>query len=104
MLGRKKDGCLSAGQVEALEKGFAGPFDKAGYPIYAPMTFDTGIVATPMGYLPTGAPGPFGPPPSPATASISTRASTRSGRMRPDGGPTPTTGSISTPSSIAAAR
>ncbi len=60
--GAKQDGCLSAGQVDALEKGFAGPFDKAGYPIYAPMAFDTGIVATPMGYLPTGGPGPFGPP------------------------------------------
>ena len=65
--GSRTEGCLSAGKVEALEKGFAGPFDKAGYPIYAPMAFDTGIVATPMGYLPTGGPGPFGPP-SDATA------------------------------------
>lgn len=60
--GEKKDGCLSQGQVTALEQGFAGPFDKAGYPIYSPMAFDTGIVAKPMGYLPTGGPGPFGPP------------------------------------------
>lgn len=60
--GDKQDGCLSGGQVAALEQGFAGPFDKAGYPIYAPMAFDTGVVATPMGYLPTGTPGPFGPP------------------------------------------
>ncbi len=60
--GGEQDGCLSADKVTALEKGFAGPFDKAGYPIYAPMAFDTGIVAKPMGYLPTGGPGPFGPP------------------------------------------
>lgn len=58
----KADGCLSAGQVTALEKGLAGPKDKAGYDIYAPMAADTGIVSTPMGYLPTGGPGPFGPP------------------------------------------
>lgn len=58
----KQDGCLSAGQVHALATGFAGPKDKAGYPIYTAMPFDTGIVATPMGYLPSGLPGPFGPP------------------------------------------
>ena len=54
--------CLSAGQLGALERGMAGPRDAAGYPIYAPMAYDTGIVATPTGYLPTGSPGPFGPP------------------------------------------
>lgn len=71
--GAQTDGCLSAGKVEALEKGFAGPFDKAGYPIYAPMAFDTGIVATPMGYLPTGAPGPFGPPTDATTIDLDAR-------------------------------
>lgn len=71
--GAKADGCLSAGQVEALEKGFAGPFDKAGYPIYAPMAFDTGVIATPMGYLPTGGPGPFGPPSSATTIDLDAR-------------------------------
>jgi len=58
----KAEGCLNDGQVRALEFGLAGPKDKAGYAIYAPMAADTGIVATPMGYLPTGSPGPFGPP------------------------------------------
>jgi feruloyl esterase len=58
----KSDDCLSSGQVTALEKGLAGPRDKAGYAIYAPMAADTGIMATPIGYLPTGGPGPFGPP------------------------------------------
>ena len=71
--GAKRDGCLSAGQVNALEKGFAGPFDKAGYPIYAPMAFDTGIVATPTGYLPTGAPGPFGPPSTATSIDLDAR-------------------------------
>lgn len=54
--------CISDGQVRALELGLAGPKDKAGYPIYVKMAADTGIGATPMGYLPTGGPGPFGPP------------------------------------------
>ncbi|WP_226632714.1 tannase/feruloyl esterase family alpha/beta hydrolase [Novosphingobium profundi] len=56
------EGCLSAGQVRALELGLAGPKDSAGYPLYVRMAADTGIVASPMGYLPTGLPGPFGPP------------------------------------------
>jgi feruloyl esterase len=60
-------GCIGQPLAGALEVAFAGPKDKAGYPIYAPMQFDTGILATPMGYLPSGAPGPFGPP-STATA------------------------------------
>ncbi|HTN13407.1 MAG TPA: DUF6351 family protein [Sphingomonadaceae bacterium] len=71
--GEKKDGCLSAGQVRALELGFAGPSDKAGYPIYAPMAFDTGIVSTPMGYLPTGGPGPFGPPSTATSIDLDAR-------------------------------
>lgn len=58
----KQDGCLSAGQVTGLAEGFAGPKDKAGYPIYTPMAFDTGVASLPIGYLPTGGPGPFGPP------------------------------------------
>ena len=53
--------CIGAPLAAALEKAFAGPFDKAGYPIYAPNPFDTGIVDMRSGYLPTGAPGPLGP-------------------------------------------
>ena len=60
-------GCVSQALAETLDKAFAGPKDKAGYPIYAPVPFDTGTGAMPMGYLPSGAPGPFGPP-SKATA------------------------------------
>ncbi|MDH7974097.1 DUF6351 family protein [Sphingomonas sp. AR_OL41] len=59
--GAAKDGCISPALAEALDKAFAGPFDKAGYAIYAPVPYDTGIVALQGGYLPSGAPGPFGP-------------------------------------------
>jgi feruloyl esterase len=55
-------GCISQALADTLDIAFAGPKDKAGYPIYAPVPFDTGTAATPMGYLPSGAPGPFGPP------------------------------------------
>jgi len=58
----QSENCIGAPLAEALEKGFAGPFDKAGYPIYTPNAFDTGIVALQGGYLPSGGPGPFGPP------------------------------------------
>jgi feruloyl esterase len=60
----KAETCLSQAQVDALDRAFAGPKDKAGYAIYAPVAYDTGIVDTngPIpGYLPTGAPGVFGP-------------------------------------------
>jgi feruloyl esterase len=60
-------GCIGQPLADTLDNAFAGPKDKAGYPIYAPMPFDTGTGAMPMGYLPSGAPGPFGPP-SKATA------------------------------------
>lgn len=60
----KSDTCLSGAQVEAIDRAFAGPKDKAGYPLYAPVPFDVGIVdaSGPIpGYLPTGRPGVFGP-------------------------------------------
>ncbi|MEZ5743280.1 MAG: tannase/feruloyl esterase family alpha/beta hydrolase [Sphingomonadaceae bacterium] len=60
--GEGREGCLSPALVGALEKGFAGPFDSAGYALYAPVAWDTGVMAMEGGYLPTGAPGPFGPP------------------------------------------
>ncbi|BBC73052.1 conserved hypothetical protein [Altererythrobacter sp. B11] len=64
--GEKKDGCLSAAQVDGLKRAFAGPKDAAGYPVYVPIPWDTGIVDMKPGqlpgYLPTGAPGVFGPP------------------------------------------
>jgi feruloyl esterase len=74
--GEKADGCLSGAQVSALERAFAGPSDAAGYPIYVPVPFDTGIVFTGPGlpgYLPTGAPGVFGPASRALTIDIDAR-------------------------------
>jgi hypothetical protein len=69
----QSEGCISDGQVRALELGLAGPKDKAGYPIYTAMAADTGIGATPMGYLPSGGPGPFGPPSSATEIDLDAR-------------------------------
>lgn len=75
--GEKSDGCLSAAQVDAIERSFAGPEDAAGYPAYVPVPYDTGIVFTGgpglPGYLPTGAPGVFGPPTRDLTIDIDAR-------------------------------
>lgn len=57
--------CLTPIQAEVLERAFAPPRDKAGHALYSPFPFDTGIVATDggiPGFLPTGMPGPLGPP------------------------------------------
>jgi pimeloyl-ACP methyl ester carboxylesterase len=62
--GAKNDSCLSSAQVGALDRAFAGPKDAAGYPIYVPVPFDTGITYSGpglAGYLPSGQPTPFGP-------------------------------------------
>ncbi len=72
----KADGCLSGAQVKAMEVAFAGPKDAAGYPIYVPVPYDTGIVFTGPGlpgYLPTGAPGVFGPATRALTIDIDAR-------------------------------
>jgi hypothetical protein len=74
--GEKADGCLSGAQVAAMERAFAGPKDAAGYPIYVPVPYDTGIVFTGPGlpgYLPTGAPGVFGPANRALTIDIDAR-------------------------------
>jgi feruloyl esterase len=44
--GEKRDGCLSAAQADALEKGFAGPKDSRGRQVYPGFLFDTGIAST----------------------------------------------------------
>ncbi|MBV9505437.1 MAG: tannase/feruloyl esterase family alpha/beta hydrolase [Acidobacteriia bacterium] len=44
--GAKAEGCLSAGQAAALEKGFAGPKDSRGRQVYPGFFFDTGIAST----------------------------------------------------------
>jgi feruloyl esterase len=74
--GAKADGCLSGAQVRAMELAFAGPKDAAGYPVYVPIPYDTGIVFTGPGlpgYLPTGTPGVFGPATRALTIDIDAR-------------------------------
>jgi hypothetical protein len=44
--GDKAEGCLSAAQAAALDKGFAGPKDSQGRQVYPGFLFDTGIAAT----------------------------------------------------------
>jgi hypothetical protein len=59
-----------------MERAFAGPRDAAGYPIYVPVPYDTGIVFTGPGlpgYLPTGGPGVFGPASRALTIDIDAR-------------------------------
>lgn len=68
--------CLSKPQVDALDRAFAGPKDAAGDPVYAAVPYDTGIVdaSGPLpGYLPTGAPGVFGPAPRELTFDLNAR-------------------------------
>ncbi len=75
----KADGCLSPAQVGALDRAFAGPKDAAGYPVYVPVPYDTGIIFTGAGlpgYLPTGAPGVFGPATRALTIDIDARLRT----------------------------
>jgi hypothetical protein len=58
--GAKADGCLTAAQAGALEKGFAGPKN-----VYPGFPYDTGIAATGPGTIPgllNPGPGPVGGP------------------------------------------
>lgn len=57
--GEKNDSCLSASQVSALHRAFAGPKDSTGYQVYPGFLYDTGIAAK------TGIPGLLNPGPSP---------------------------------------
>lgn len=43
--GAKAEGCLSPEQAAAIEKGFAGPKDSRGRPVYTGFFYDTGINA-----------------------------------------------------------
>ena len=58
--GAKTEGCLSADQVAAIEKGFAGPKDSRGKQVYPGFFYDTGITAQGGGI-----PGLLSPGPSP---------------------------------------
>jgi Tannase and feruloyl esterase len=61
--GAKTDACLSAAQVDVLEKAFAGPKDAKGRQVYPGFLFDTGIAATEgIPGLIAGSLNPVGPP------------------------------------------
>src|SRR3954452_96954 len=61
--GAKADGCLSAPQVDALSRAFAGPKDSKGRQVYPGFPFDTGITATQgIPGLLVGSANPVGPP------------------------------------------
>jgi hypothetical protein len=63
--GAKAEGCLSAEQVAAIEKGFAGPKDSHGRQVYPGWFYDTGIAAQGQGI-----PGLLNPGPSPVGAPV----------------------------------
>ena len=44
--GAKAEGCLSAPQVTAIERAFAGPRDSTGHQVYPRYPYDTGIAAS----------------------------------------------------------
>ncbi len=60
--GSKADGCLSAGQVSALEKAFSGPKDSRGNQVYPAFPYDADMVAEGPGlsFLPTAGPNILG--------------------------------------------
>lgn len=60
----QEGGCIAPAKVEALQLAFAGPRDASGRAIYSPIPWDTGITYDGPGlpgYIPSGAPGVFGP-------------------------------------------
>jgi hypothetical protein len=63
--GAKSASCLSARQVAAVRRAFAGPHDSHGNAVYPAFPYDTGIAADAPGTLPgllRSAPGPVGGP------------------------------------------
>ena len=63
--GAVTDGCLTAEQVAAIEKGFAGPKDSRGHQVYPGFFYDTGITAQGGGI-----PGLLNPGPSPVGGPV----------------------------------
>jgi len=73
--GAKTDACLTMEQAVAVEKGFAGPKDSHGRPVYPGFYYDTGIAST------QGIPGllhgglnPVGPPFASSSMDVDARA------------------------------
>jgi hypothetical protein len=76
--GPKAEGCLSAEQVGAIQKGFAGPKDSRGNQVYPGFFFDTGITATGGGIPGLLASGnsPIGPPNASVDQDVDKEAAT----------------------------
>lgn len=63
--GAKTETCLTSAQVNAIQKGFAGPKTARGVAVYSPFPFDTGIAANGPGVIAgllNPGPSPVGPP------------------------------------------
>jgi hypothetical protein len=76
--GAKAEGCLSAEQVAAIEKGFAGPKDSRGKQVYPGFFYDTGITAQGGGIpgLLSPGPSPLGAPTTATTLDIDAQEET----------------------------
>jgi Tannase and feruloyl esterase len=72
--GAKADGCLSAEQAAAIEKGFAGPRDSKGRLVYPGFPYDTGLASTQgIPGLLNGGLNPVGPPFTATTMDVDRR-------------------------------
>ncbi|MGX7895114.1 tannase/feruloyl esterase family alpha/beta hydrolase [Tsuneonella sp. HG222] len=67
------EGCLSAKQSDALAKGFQPPVDAGGRALYTRFPYDSGVTDPQGGYIPSGRPGPFGPPSTALTIDVDAR-------------------------------
>jgi feruloyl esterase len=74
--GAKTNSCLSAAQVQAIERGFAGPKTRAGLPVYPGFPYDTGIAFKGAGIpgLLSGGLSPVGPSPTTTTMNVDAEA------------------------------
>jgi feruloyl esterase len=75
--GGKTDTCLTAAQVQAIERAFAGPRTAAGLQVYPGFPYDTGIATRSFipGLLGGGA-SPLGPPPTTTSMNVEGEAAT----------------------------
>jgi feruloyl esterase len=74
--GRKKADCLSAAQVQAIRRAFAGPKTAAGLAVYPGFPYDTGIAYDGPGIkgLLGGGTSPVGPSPTTTTMDVEAEA------------------------------
>ena len=69
----QSESCIPGKLATALTRGFQPPVDASGRALYSPFPFDTGIVDPQGGFLPSGRPGPFGPPSRALTIDVDAR-------------------------------